>query len=599
VRLGRVIYTQNTRNFRQVALAKLKKKKKKVPVDSVAVAVSKVSLQDPSPSPQSSFEGSPTTQAGSGATANLSVPTMTSPRVGDVSRDDKTGGTDIPQGVPEVVTSDVANKPQNQVDHSAIRARIAEIKTELKALQAVESARVAKEKAAKRAEKKKVFMEHIALANSRKTAGLRPVTPVPAEMAGWPDYCRKDKRMLITRKHIARFFDEVGFPPHFAVDGSWGTLTNIYAAILLGLYGSGVIAGIDARLDRSFFSLSKSMRQVMDYLSWQVPALAQWLQEDYDGRFMSLLRNPPSKYLASVSLVTAPTAATPEPILTRKKDRSGRYGASAKKADLGRRRSNASSSKGDTVTADTGIAWPKSVAPLVETVEDTTSPAAESMETDHSPVEQEEVSKSSEAKTGEGTARPSAVGAKESAAGAAYKSVDKRGEMDLFAREMEKSHCTAKNWVLDMVQVGVEAQSKLHYTILRASLKSRLEKERCLPLRPHMVWSYAREVMENILPSQRDAGHYKPLNNNRTAQRKNKPSSVRQSATHSARVAQPTSAPRSGQQGRDRQHRVTEDQDGFQKQGRPRKHQANPRKQHTRPQGPSPRKGSSSSARRR
>ena len=307
---------------------------------------------------------------------------------------------------------------------------------------------------------------------------------------------------------------------------------------------------------------------------------------------MSLLRNPPSKYLASVSLVTAPTAATPEPILTRKKDRSGRYGASAKKADLGRRRSNASSSKGDTVTADTGDAWPKSVAPLVETVEDSTSPAAESMETDHSPVEQEEVSMSSEAKTGEGTARPSAVGAKESAAGAAYKSVDKRGEMDLFAREMEKSHGTAKNWVLDMVQVGVEAQSKLHYTNLRASLESRLKKEKCLPLRPHMVWSYAREVMENILPSQRDAGHYKPL-------RKNKPSSVRQSATNSARGAQPTSAPRSGQKGRDRQHRVTEDQDGFRQQGRPRKHQANPRKQQTRPQGPSPHKGSSSSARRR
>ena len=49
---------------------------------------------------------------------------------------------------------------------------------------------------------------------------------------------------------------------------------------MVGLYDAGLIIGIDERLERGYFSLSKNMRQVLDYIQWQAPALVNRLKEE-------------------------------------------------------------------------------------------------------------------------------------------------------------------------------------------------------------------------------------------------------------------------------------------------------------------------------
>ena len=333
------------------------------------------------------------------------------------------------------------------------------------------------------------------------------------------------------------------------------------------------------------------MRQVMDYITWQVPALATWLKEDSDERLKTLLRDPPSKALSNVNLVTAPTAVTPDPLPISQKERI-RYKARTRKAVHGRRVSDASSSRRATVTTDTKTASLESVAPLEAVSKDSAPLDPVPMETDSIPAVLEDVSRSSNAETGEDHVRSSAVEAEENAAGVAvFRNVDVRQKLASSAMGREKSHCTAKTWVRDMVKEGKEARVKLNYTTLRASLAGKLEKEKCLPLPTHALWSYAKDVMDAILPSMRRAGLYRPLPDLSIVKKKNS-SSARQSAAQPPTAAQTNRARRPEQQ----QNRAPapEDQDGFRKQGRPRKHHTPSHKPYRHQQGPGPKKGSSS-----
>ena len=137
------------------------------------------------------------------------------------------------------------------------------------------------------------------------------------------------------------------------------------------------------------------------------------------------------------------------------------------------------------------------------------------METDSIPEVLEDVSRSSTAETGGDPVRSPAVKAPESAAGAENPCVDVRQKLDSGAKGREKAHCAARNWTRDMIQVG----------------------------------SYARDVMDAILPSQRSAGLYKALP--APANTKRKSSSARQSAAQPAPAQSSRAAHRSENQSRD------------------------------------------------
>ena len=82
---------------------------------------------------------------------------------------------------------------------------------------------------------------------------------------------------------------------------------------------------------------------------------------------------------------------------------------------------------------------------------------------------------------------------------AVFRNVDVRQKLASSAMGREKSHCTAKTWARDMIKEGKEARVKLNYTTLRVSLAGKLEKEKCLPLPTHALWSYAKDVMDKRL----------------------------------------------------------------------------------------------------
>ena len=79
-----------------------------------------------------------------------------------------------------------------------------------------------------------------------------------------------------------------------------------------------------------------------------------------------------------------------------------------------------------------------------------------------------------------------------------------RGKLELEhnAKEEENKHCVVQKWIKDMTKIGMAANAKLNYTILRTSLKARLIEAKCTPLRPHAIWLYARQIMDSVLPVQ-------------------------------------------------------------------------------------------------
>ena len=137
---------------------------------------------------------------------------------------------------------------------------MASLKAELRALLSREREEVAKAKAERQAANAELTKKQMAIFHARQLDGLTQsgsgnykVEPL------WPNYNRKDKRMIIRKSEIYEFLSELGVPVELSEKCSWGTLTNVYGALMIGLYGAGWIDGIDQSLDRGFFSLNKRM----------------------------------------------------------------------------------------------------------------------------------------------------------------------------------------------------------------------------------------------------------------------------------------------------------------------------------------------------
>ena len=152
--------------------------------------------------------------------------------------------------------------------------------------------------------------------------------------------------------------------------------------------------------------------------------------------------------------------------------------------------------------------------------------------------------------------------------------------------------------------------SRLDFTILRLSLKEKLRKAGCIPLRSSQEWAYARQVMDSVLPTQRRTGHYKPI-----PQKQNSGRQARQSTAKPAQASKVAASRKGNKQKKKVQNnnhasfqsstsppshpagsqRALVDQDGFSPQGRPRNWTRGPYKRGA----PSPHKGSSSSQRKK
>ena len=561
------------RNMRKAS----RMKATKCPVEGVVTAVAHVHLDD---AQQSSSTAGTSTQAGSGLNASSTVPLP-----GD------TGAPASPHTVEPMDTGSSSNGA-NMTDPSARKARMAALRAELHSLESLEKEEKARDDAIKSAAKAELYRQQIALHQKRKSEGLTSSVPFVASDQGWPNYNRKDKLMPILRGQCISFLSEMGIPVGMASRCSWGTLCNVYGALMIGLYGASVIHGIDERLDRGFFSLSKSMLQVIDYVSWQVPAMVDGIKEEVGRGYKTLLGG---KYLSSVTLATSPTAQTPGPLIPKKKG--SKLKPSAMKASHRRGNRKVPSSGGNKSSTGTNHVRIEPVVPLVEPATGTIEPMESSV-----PVVDRSGVDLSEATEMPG-ASPSYSRAVE--AGASYSSSDLRGKELRIAREAEREKCVGK-WVTTMTEIGMSGTSRLDFTILRLSLKEKLKKAGCSPLRHSQEWAYARKVMDAVLPFQRRTGHYKQIPRLQNSGKQARQSTAKQ--TQASRVAanqnggkkkaqniaanksstSPPSHPADSQ-------RALADQEGYSQQGRPRNWSRGPYKRGA----PSPHKGSSSSQRKR
>ena len=427
--------------------------------------------------------------------------------------------------------TDTGSDGANMIDRAARKARMASLQAELDALKALEDADEARIKAQKDAEKATLIREQLALSTKRKQQGLSASAPCGngADL-GWPNYCRKDKPMLILRSQITDFLSELGVPVEMVSLCSWGTLTNIYGALMLGLHESGLIQGIDERLDKSYFTLHKSMRSVFTYVEWQAPALVDRIREEASNGYKRLLGG---KYLATVTLATSPTSHTPGPIISKRKDRS-RLKPVAMKAPHRRVSCEAPSSSGSTIHSDSSHVRQETEAATVEPAV-ASSVATESSvpAVDRPSVSLEETAE----KPREGSSNPRAVGAE-----AINSSSDLRGEVLRIARVTETKEVVEK-WISNATKRGLDATSRVDYNVLRFSLREKLKQAGLPKLKEQQEWAYARQVMDLILPAQRRAGHYKSHSTDRPDKRARQSTAQSPPAGKARRARQSTAQP--------------------------------------------------------
>ena len=556
-------------------------KAKKCLVDGVATAVAQVHLDD---TQQSSSTAGTSTQVGSGLNTSSSVPLS-----GDT-------GAPVSIRTVEPMDTDGSSNGANMANPSARKARMAVLRTELHSLEALDKEEDAKVDAEKKAAKAVQYRQQMALSDKRKSEGLAASGPYVGSDQSWPNYNRKDKLMPILRGQSIDFLSEMGVPVEMASMCSWGTLSNVYGSLMIGLYGAGVLPGIDERLDRGFFTLSKSMLQVMDYVSWQVPAMVDRLREEMGKGYKTLLGG---KYLSSVTLVTSPTAQTPGPLIpTSGKKRRSKLKPSALKASHRRDNRKAPSSGGNKTSTSSNPTRIEPVVPPVEPAVGTIEPTESAVPVVDRPCV--DLSEATE-KPGESLSYSRAV-----EAGASYSSSDLRADELRIAREAEREKIVG-NWISTMTEIGMSGASRIDFTILRLSLREKLRKAGCDPLRSGQEWAYARRVMDSVLPAQRRTGHYKQI--------PKKQNSGRQARQSTAKPAQASKAAafKKGKQKKKVQNiasfksstspsshpavsqRALEDQEGYSLQGRPRNWTRGPYKRGA----PSPHKGSSSSQRKK
>ena len=508
------------KKVREVFRKQRKKQMKKVsfmcPVAKVITAVRDVHLDDTA---QPSNITGTTTSEGSGLNASDVVP--------------MSGDTETPavNHTVEPMDTDTGSDGANMIDRAARKARMASLQAELDALKALEDADEARIKAQKDAEKATLIREQLALSTKRKQQGLSASAPCGngADL-GWPNYCRKDKPMLILRSQITDFLSELGVPVEMVSLCSWGTLTNIYGALMLGLHESGLIQGIDERLDKSYFTLHKSMRSVFTYVEWQAPALVDRIREEASNGYKRLLGG---KYLATVTLATSPTSHTPGPIISKRKDRS-RLKPVAMKAPHRRVSCEAPSSSGSTIHSDSSHVRQETEAATVEPA------VASSVATESSvqAVDRPSVSLEETAETPrEGSSNPRAVGAE-----AINSSSDLRGEVLRIARVTETKNVVEK-WISNATKRGLDATSRVDYNVLRFSLREKLKQAGLPKLKEQQEWAYARQVMDLILPAQRRAGHYKPHFTDRPGKRARQSTAQSPPAGKARRARQSTAQP--------------------------------------------------------
>ena len=159
------------------------------------------------------------------------------------------------------------------------------------------------------------------------------------------------------------------------------------------------------------------------------------------------------------------------------------------------------------------------VEPAISTSEEIESPVPDA---DSPPGGLEEATE----KTGDNSTVSSADGAR-----ASYSSLDLRDDQDRQARDSRRG-TVAETWVSEQVKLGLEATSKVDYTMLRESLRETIRQARCAPLRSNQEWTFARRVMDAILPHLRRAGYY----------RNPKVTKVRRSTAESAKSSSKTAS---------------------------------------------------------
>ena len=498
-----------------------KRKMKKVsfmcPVAKVISAVQEVHLGDDA---QSSDIAGTSTQDGSGLNASDVVP-----QSGD------TGATAADNHTVEPMEVDSGSDGANKMDLAACKARMASLRAELHDLEALVEAEEARIKAENDAAKAVLIREQIALSTKRKQQGLSAKDSWNGADQSWPNYNRKDKPMVILRSQILSFLSELGVPVEMASLCSWGTLSNVYGALMVGLHGAELIHGIDERLDPAYFTMQQSMRSVFTYVEWQVPAMVDRIREEASKGYKLLLGG---KYLASVTLATSPTSHTPASQIPKKKARQ-RLKPSAMKAPHRRVVCKAPSSTGSTIQSDSSHVRQETEAPLVEPAV-ATSEATESSvpAVDRPSVSLEEAVE----KPGEGSANPGAVGTE-----ADNSRSDLRGEELRIARVTETKLVVDK-WIANATKKGLEAYSKVDYNVLRFSLREKLKQAGLPILRPEREWAYARQVMDLILPAQRRAGHYKQPPAEKLAKRARQSTAQPTPSGKASRARQSTAQPK-------------------------------------------------------
>ena len=295
----RILYSTLGHAERSVKVKSRRKEKKKVTfkdpvysVEGVSTAVQRVTLQE-TPAAQPSNTESTTTSERSGLNGDSVV---------HMSVD--TGAPSSSHTVEQMEVEAGRSNGANMEDSSIRAARMAALRAELRALQTLDREEAAKAKAEKRAANAELVRKQIAVFHQRQTEGLahRGKSDYKVDPE-WPNYNRKDRRLVIRKTELHSFFLDLGVPVELSSKLSWGSLSNVYGALMVGLFGAGWLDGIDQRLDKDYFHLCKSMRQVHSYIEYVAPALVDGMKEARKSGYASLLGG---KYLTRRHLVSLP-----------------------------------------------------------------------------------------------------------------------------------------------------------------------------------------------------------------------------------------------------------------------------------------------------
>ena len=371
-----------------------------------------------------------------------------------------------------------------------LESLIRRAEADLDSLKAEKAERIKKAKATARAKQE-------ALTRNRREAGLTPKSTADRSLkfSEWPNYGVKGMRPAIARGDMEDFLISSGLPSHIVNDVSWTTLASLYGAVNVWLYSMGAINGIDERLDRGYFVMEMGARQVTNYMTWLVPALGEWLKDNGGGKVLPVVK-PSPEILQSLTLAANPTATTPSRFHVTKKPRAMRERTGHVTPPQPKRKKS---------PVEASTAPPPSTSPARE--EEAVAPVEETGVSGPTEVVTNQSSNSNK-ETSDATGRKPTKNVPVENSQAIFPSSDVRDKGEAETRENQRRSQVLNDWFRKVTDEGNEAESKVDIPSLMTSLKSTLAKAGVRPLGNDAVWKYARKVMEDIAPAQRQAGHY-------------------------------------------------------------------------------------------